>query len=429
MNPWLRAPYAGAAQLAEWIAATIPSSSSSKLGRTFAARHHVIERYERWGRTGRDRSRPLLWVHAPSVGEGLMALPVIQRVRQRVPAAQIVYTFFSPSAERFTSQTDADFTAYLPFDTVQAAELALDALQPTALLFSKLDVWPVLVERAHRRGVRLGLISASIPLRSSRRGIGATLTRDAYSVLDRIGAASTDDARHLIEAGARSDRISVTGDTRYDQAWERAHIRRQNETMIGTLRSQRITLVAGSTWPADESQLLPAWEHIVREVQGARLIVAPHEIHEAQLRRLEEWALHIGASCARLGTPTAAAADVLIVDRVGVLPDLYALADVAYVGGGFHSHGLHSLVEPAVSHVPIIIGPRYHDSRDARMMLEANGAIAVQNSATMTAALRTLANHLTERNRMAASLETLVSHELGAADRSFQIAQELLGTG
>jgi 3-deoxy-D-manno-octulosonic-acid transferase len=355
-----------------------------------------------------------------------MALPVVQRLRREVPTAQIVYTFFSPSAERFASQMDADFAAYLPFDTAHAARRILDALQPTALLFSKLDVWPALVEQAHRRGVQIGLISASLPLQSSRRGVAAMLTRDAYSVLDRIGAASAEDAHNLIQAGARPNRIRVTGDTRYDQAWERAHIGQRNETLVETLHSQRVTLVAGSTWPADEAQLLPAWESIVADIHGVRLIIAPHEIHEEQLRHLEAWALQIGASCARIGTPAATASDVVLIDQIGILPDIYAIADVAYIGGGFHSRGLHSVVEPAVFHIPIIIGPRYHNSRDARMMLEVGGAIAVSDSTTMAGCLRTLIDQQAERSRMAAALDKLVAGELGAADRSFQIVLELL---
>jgi 3-deoxy-D-manno-octulosonic-acid transferase len=421
MRPWLRVPYTATARLAEVMAALAPATPSSKLGKTFAARRRLLERYGAWGSTQRDMSRPLLWVHAPSVGEGLMALPVIQRVQRELPEVQLAYTFFSPSAAPFAEQVGADFTAYLPFDTVGAAEEALTALRPTAIVFSKLDVWPLLVERARQREVLLGLISASMPAQSSRHGIGALLTREAYMALDWVGAASAEDAAHLIAAGARPACVQVTGDTRYDQAWTRTHTEPHNRSLVEAFRSSRPTLVAGSTWEADERHLFPAWERLVSQVPNARLILAPHELQETHLRHVETWAQQAELGCARLGAPDAPTADVVLVDRLGVLADLYALGDAAYVGGGFHTAGLHSVVEPAVLQVPVIVGPRHGASRDARLMLNAGGAVAVGDSAAMREALERLLTRPEERSRMAKVLEGVVAGQMGATVRSFEI--------
>ena len=106
-----------------------------------------------WGASGRDRTRPLLWMHAPSVGEGLQARPVLQLARTKRPDVQLAYTFFSPSAAPFARGLDVDFADYLPFDTDGEARSALDALRPRALVFSKLDVWPNLARVAAERGV------------------------------------------------------------------------------------------------------------------------------------------------------------------------------------------------------------------------------------------------------------------------------------
>ncbi|MEO5589695.1 MAG: glycosyltransferase N-terminal domain-containing protein, partial [Gemmatimonadaceae bacterium] len=168
MHPLVRLPYAAAGAISRF-AVSIAPDRNSKGFRALHARRGLLDRYREWGATHRDRARPLLWVHAPSVGEGLQALPVIQGFRQRHPDAQVVYTFFSPSAERFSATVGADFHDYLPFDQAAASETALDALQPTALVFSKLDVWPLLVEAAAARNVKLGLLSATVPESSSRR--------------------------------------------------------------------------------------------------------------------------------------------------------------------------------------------------------------------------------------------------------------------
>src|SRR4029077_4718277 len=121
-----------------------------------------------------------LWMHAPSVGEGLQARPVLELARMRRPDLQLAYTHFSPSALGFARTLDVDFRDYLPFDTPGDARVVLDALRPTALVFSKLDVRPVLTREARARGVLLGIISATPSRGSSRRSRTAgVLLRDA----------------------------------------------------------------------------------------------------------------------------------------------------------------------------------------------------------------------------------------------------------
>jgi 3-deoxy-D-manno-octulosonic-acid transferase len=357
-----------------------------------------------------------------------MALPVLERVRTALPQVQTVYTFFSPSAEAFAQSLGADFTDYLPFDSTTAMRAVLDALVPTALVFSKGDVWPILMREATVRHVRTGLVSASVPERSRRaQGMSVAITHEAYGALDAIGAASQADARQLVRAGAHADRIRVTGDTRYDQAWTRAHTAPRNAAVIAALESHRPTLVAGSTWPADDAELLKAWLHVRASVPGARLVIAPHELHASHLAALEGWARGHALTIARLDMDTARDADVVLVDRMGVLADLYALADAAYVGGGFHDAGLHSLVEPAVFRVPAVIGPRHTKSRDAALMLAAGGVVSADDADALARAITRLLGDSLYRAAMSDAMGVVVASELGAADRSFEIVRELLG--
>jgi 3-deoxy-D-manno-octulosonic-acid transferase len=426
VRPLLAAAYEVAARLA-LVAADIAPSGQSKLIRTLRARRGLARRYRAWATAHRDRMRPLLWMHAPSVGEGLQARPVLDRLRETRPTLQLAYTHFSPSAEAFAARLSVDFRDYLPFDASSATRAALEALQPTALVFSKVDVWPTLTREAHARGVRLGLISATLAARSSRRtGIAGAMLRDAYACLDAVGAIDADDAERLTELGVRPEVIEVTGDTRYDQVWARAVGVDRSSALLSPLHSPRPTFVAGSTWPADERVLMPAWTSVRRELPQARLIIAPHEPTAAHLIRIERWAEESRLTHARLATANAGRADVVVVDRMGVLGDLYALAAVAFVGGGFHAAGLHSVIEPAAFGAPVIFGPRWRMSRDATMLLEARGAAAVADAGALATRLR---EWLTSRDaqRLAGDhARDVVRMGIGAADRTVALVARLL---
>lgn len=417
--------YLLAGQTARGAAALAPGSEG-KLARAFRERRGIRGRYRAWAAAQRDAARALLWMHAPSVGEGLQARPVLQLARARRPALQLAYTYYSPSAAGFARTLDVDFADYLPFDTPGDARAALDALRPTALVFSKLDVWPLLTGAASRRGVALGLVSATLAEGSRRRsGLTAALLRDAYARLDLVGAIDAADAERLAALGVARDALSVTGDTRYDQVWARAHAVDRDGALLAPLRAGRPTLVAGSTWPADEQVLLPAWAALRRALPDARLVIAPHEPMASHLQPIERWAAGAGLRLARLAGATAAT-DVVLVDRVGVLGDLYALADAAFVGGGFHAAGLHSVLEPAAFGAPVLFGPRIHASRDARLLVDRGGGTVAADAAALTRALHDWLGDASARRAAGAAARGLVESGVGAAERSYALVERLL---
>ncbi len=435
MHAALRAGYRAAGSVASALAAVAPVRAHPKWVHALAARRGVLARLAAWGAAHRDRTRPLLWVHAASVGEGLQARAVLERVRHVRTDVQIAYTHFSPSAERFAESLVqggvADVADYLPFDTVAAADALLDALAPTALVFAKLDVWPILVERAGARGVRVGMVSATVRARSGRRTpLAAALLRGAYAKLTTVGAIAPDDAERLMALGVPAATITVTGDTRYDQVWSRAQAALEAaHTLLPASQSpewaKRPTIIAGSTWPSDEAVLLEAWDST-----RFRLLIAPHEPTETRLRSLERWAQTHDISCVRLSRSASVsekklAAHAILVDTVGVLADLYAIADIAYVGGGFHGAGLHSVLEPAACGVPVIMGPRV-DSRDAELLLTAHAAHVVRTSAELATQISSWMTLTDKRQAAGRRAREIVAHGLGAADRSATLVTAML---
>lgn len=415
--------------------APLLSRFDRKLAQGIQARRQLLTRLGNWGRSLRDPRRALAWFHAPSVGEGLQAKPVIEAVRSARPEWQLAYTFFSPSAERLGRALPVDVADYLPFDRRHDVRAALDALQPTALVFSKLDLWPELALGAAARGVRLGLISATVAPTSSRlrwpvRGWAAP----AYAALHRIGAISAEDADRLVALGARREAIVITGDTRYDSVCERAERfdrTREPFARLGTAPAGCFTIVAGSTWPQDEAVVLSAFASLRAQVPTARLLLAPHEPNPDHLA-------HVAKAAAQSGLPRPVRlsqiehaeydAPLVIVDRVGVLADLYGLGDVAFVGGGYHRSGLHSVLEPAVFGVPIAFGPGWRMSRDAGLLLERGGAVALPADGHAALLGQWLVWHHDPavRRRTGDAGRSVVQEGRGAADRTTALVQELV---
>jgi len=415
-------------------AARLAARFDRKIARGLDARRGLAERLAQWAQAGRQPARPLVWVHAPSVGEGLQAKPVIEALRALHPDWQLAFTFFSPSAERLARTLPVDVADYVPLDRPREVRRALDALQPTALVFSKLDVWPELTLAAHRGGVRLGLISATVAPESSRlRWPARGWALPAYRALDRIGAISADDAARLELLGARREAITVTGDTRYDSVADRARRFDRSREPFATLLdggTGRFTIVAGSTWPADEAVVVPAFADLLTQLPRARLVLAPHEPTPDHLagiaRQLGALGLPRPVRLSQLQPRDAGA--VIVVDRVGVLADLYAVGDVAFVGGGYHRAGLHSVLEPAVFGLPLTVGPRWDMSRDSRLLLERGAAVALPEDGRSALHAQWVVWHRDAAARQAAGEAAMevVAEGRGAAERTAGLVRELV---
>lgn len=426
-----------------------------KLGRGVRGRRRAVAVLEAWAGVARASDRSLVWVHAPSVGEGLMAQAIVTEVRARRPDLQIAFTYFSPSAERIAAKVGADVHGYLPWDVRGEVVRANAALRPAVIAFVRTEIWPVLSAEARARGVRLALTNAVLSAESSRlRRASRFLLGPAYGRLDAVGAVARDDADRFRQLGVPMERVRVTGDARFDQVWERVqrlgHVPAATGSSVaptvagghsaaepepgrsGWLDRFRdagvTTLVAGSTWPADEAVLIPAFARAAASARF-RLIIAPHEPDPEHLSGVEERLSSAGVSHTQLAELEAGAGDLpqaVVVDRLGVLADLYSVGEIAYIGGGFHSAGLHSVVEPAALALPVVFGPRHANAREAGELADAGGGWIVADTAALASRLVGLAQDPGERRRAGASAVDFVRSRLGGAARNAELIVELL---
>jgi 3-deoxy-D-manno-octulosonic-acid transferase len=418
-------------RLSLWLArrlVPLGAIASPKLDEGHRGRTGAPRRLQQWAAASRDPARPLVWVHAPSVGEGLQAAAVIRRLRGLHPDWQYAYTYFSPSARQLGDDLPVDISDYVPYDTVAETSAVVDALQPTALVFAKLDLWPQLACRAAASGAAVMLAAATVRPGSGRmRWPVRSLLRPGYRVVSAAGAIAAEDGERLVRLGVAPEAVTVTGDPRFDSVWHRVQSTRPDDPLL-RVGGGAATLVAGSTWPQDDAVLLGAFARVREKIPDSRLIIAPHEPTRSHLAAL-------GREAARLGLPepTILSDDgeptrFMVIDRVGLLADLYGAGRMAYVGGAMGHKGIHSVLEPAAWGVPVVFGPHWHHSREAGLLLEAGGATALAAPAIEHLGrlwIEWLQNDET-RQRQGERARRVVENGLGAASRTAALIESAL---
>lgn len=309
-----------------------------------------------------------LWVHCASLGEFEMARPVIERLKQADSSLRIVLTFFSPSGYEVRKQyKGADHVFYLPLDTQTNAARFVNAIKPSTVIFVKYDLWFHHLNEAKKCGAKLLLISAQFrPSQQYFKFYGIT-ARKALKLFDKIFLVDADSEKLLHQIDVNNTR--VCGDTRYDRVMEVA-ANADSIAAIETFKGTAKLIVCGSTWPEDEKLLAAC----VNAFPSTRWVVAPHEVVEANIQRLES----LLPRSVRLSTFKNNDANVLVVDSIGILNSIYRYADVAYVGGGFRT-GLHNILEATAFGVPTVFGPDFSRFPDAGEMAQKGLVFTIRN--------------------------------------------------
>lgn len=374
-----------------------------------------------------EANRGAVWIHAASVGEFEQARPLIERLRREQPGKKIVVTFFSPSGyEARKNYPHADAVLYLPFATRRKAKRFLEGLQPSMAIFVKYEFWPAYLKELKKRDIPTYSISAIF--RPTQRffhwyGKGALKLLHCFTHIFVQDEASR---RLLAEHGVHE--CSVAGDTRFDRVNEVLQATRERPDarllpITQFVENAPQVVVAGSTWPEDEELLMKCCNDDAA-LNGAKLILVPHELNEEHLHdifqrfkgRFVKFS-DISAMPSNMSRVNILRrAQVMVIDTMGLLSSIYQFGQVAYIGGGF-GEGIHNTIEAAVYGVPVVFGPNYKHFREAQGLIDAGAARSIKNYTELEAALTTALNDYTTIGPKAAEY---VQSELGATDKIFK---------
>lgn len=328
-------------------------------------------------RTCHDVSKTLnsndevIWMHAASLGEYEQGLPVLKELHDKMPSCKILVTFFSPSGYEHIIKKKPEFVdciTYLPFDT-KTEVVAFTSLFKTKLFFTvKYDFWYNLLEELKVQGAKTFVISALFyESQVYFKPYGGWFVKELKRNLDWIFNQTKHSTALVKSLGITT--TSTSGDTRYDRVKE---LRKRDNSVpyISEFLQNKLCLVFGSSWEAEERIA----QMIAQKTEGHKIIIAPHDMKRVDaLKAIFPHAL-LYSEVNDIEIQRLQTAEVLIIDSIGLLSKLYSYAHVAVVGGGFHSAGLHNILEAATFYKPVFIGNQYRKNPEADALIVAGGA-------------------------------------------------------
>jgi 3-deoxy-D-manno-octulosonic-acid transferase len=379
-----------------------------------------------------SRERPVIWVHAVSVGEVLAISRLVKTLDAALPGYFIVISTTTRTGQALARERfGAERVFYCPLDLPWAVRTYLKALQPRLLVLAETEFWPNLLSTCYRRGIPVAVVNARVSDRSWPRY--RRLRRHWRPFLSRLScvlAQSETDAERLKAIGCLPQRVTVSGNLKFDvRIAEEAEATLQLKALAQGLRF----VVAGSTLEGEEAALLEAWPRLLEADPQLAMVLAPRHPERfgavaalldksgvAWVRR-SDWRAQMEEIIQPLKPGT-----IVLLDTIGELASVYSLASVAFVGGSLIPAGGHNPLEPAQFGVPIVMGPHYVNFRAITEDLLAHQAVRIAARGELAAVLIELLQEPSVAQAMGSRARQVFSSQAGATGRCVEALKELL---
>jgi 3-deoxy-D-manno-octulosonic-acid transferase len=371
---------------------------------------------------------PSIWVHAVSVGEVLAISRLVSELRLRFAGYRVFVSTTTGTGQKLAREKfGAENVFYFPLDFAFAIRPYLQAIQPRLVVLAETEFWPNFLRLVNSSGAKTAVVNARISDRSwpGYRRWKYLLGRILANV-DLFLAQTDEDRKRLLDIGAPSERVEISGNLKFDTAPPLP------PPIVASLRAAfeksgaGPVIVAGSTMEGEESLLLRSFEIVRGSHPQAVLILAPR-----RPERFDEAAAlvkSLGVPCWRrsLWSGEDLGGSVLLLDSIGELAAIYALASVAFVGGSLIEHGGHNILEPAQYGVPVLVGPHYENFREIVNLFRWKDAVRVVGPAELPLCMVDLLSNETERAELGRRALETVSSQTGATQRTLDALARLL---
>ncbi|MHA3886577.1 lipid IV(A) 3-deoxy-D-manno-octulosonic acid transferase [Stutzerimonas degradans] len=371
-----------------------------------------------------------IWLHAVSVGESIAAAPLIRELMARHPDLPITVTCMTPTGSERIRALFGDRVqhCYLPYDLPWAAARFLERTRPRLAVVMETELWPNHIHQCARRGIPVALANARLSERSARGYARfARLTAPMLSELSLIAVQTAAEAKRFLALGARSECVEITGSIKFDLTIDPALLARASELRTQWDAVKRPVWIAASTHAGEDEIVLAAHRRLLERHPQALLILVPR--HPERFAAMAELCRQQGFATVRRsrGEAVTAHTQVLLGDTMGELLFLYALADIAFVGGSLVPNGGHNLLEPAALGNPVLTGPHLFNFLEISAQLRAAGALLeVADAVELTDSVDRLWREPVSAERMRAAGLTVLQANQGALQRLLAALARLL---
>lgn len=314
-----------------------------------------------------DDTKKYIWIHAASLGEYELAIPLIKEIKKNFDE-KIILTFFSESGFKLKKRIkEISYTYYLPIDTQYNAKEFIRIINPNISIFIKQEIWPNYIKELKKKNIKTYLVNYTYDKFTSKILYSTIRKLNKIYVQDKISV------ENMKRMGLNN--LEYSGNLKFNRAFLQKDEVYKNDKLHRYLKGHKC-IVCGSTWEKDEKIII---NHIKEnKLKDIKYIIAPHRVNKKNIERIKN----------KLGNEVNLLSDknynihynVLLIDSIGVLKYIYKFANVSYIGGGFIKKGLHNILESCIYGNPIIIGKNYKFFNEAKDLINLKGGFSVRNS-------------------------------------------------
>lgn len=369
-------------------------------------------------------------VHAVSVGETIAAIPLIKALQQKYPQLPITVTTMTPTgSERVkTLLKDSVSHVYLPYDLPGAIKRFLKTTKPKIVIIMETELWPNLISQCYKQKIPLIIANARLSERSAARyGKLGKAVKQIFSKISMVAAQNQHDGERFVSLGLPTDHLAITGSIKFD-----INLSNEQRQKINQLKQQwqlnRPVLIAASTHNGEDEIIVTAFKKLLLKHANLLLILVPR--HPERFKTVEKLISDNGFNYLKRSTnqiPTEQT-QIVLGDTMGELLELYAMADIAFVGGSLVKQGGHNPLEPALHHIAIITGEYFFNFQViCEQLIEAQGMIVCTNSADdLYSSIDCLLNDNSSRNQLGENAYLVLKQNQGALSRLLTVINHYL---
>ncbi len=387
---------------------------------------------ERWGIYSADLNEKFktqkqnIWLHAVSVGEIKAAASFISLLRARFPRARIIISTITPAGNAVARQIafKDDVVIYFPFDLSFIVKRALSLINPAMILIMETELWPNLILEAAKRAIPIAIINGRISDKAfPRYQLGALFFKRVLKNITLFCMQTQIDSQRIIKLGAPAGKVHIVGNIKFDQL---SCLAGASAPDLGIAKGERL-IVAGSTYEGEEEILARVFIRLKANFPDICLLIAPRHLN--RIADIESMLKKHVLPCVIIRSIEKKAIiskdSIFLLDVMGVLGQIYQLADIVFVGGSLVPHGGQNPIEPAACKKPVIFGRyMFNFSEIAKMFLDNNAALRVDNEQELYETLKEILRDTNKKNKLAESAYALVLKNRGSSQRIMELLEK-----